>query len=127
MKGFTNLGNLEVRYVDGKGRGVFALSPIKGGSVVEHSPFIRISTASYSILSYTNLYNYFFYDPENEDGVVVGLGYSSLYNHAKKPNCDWHVTDDGLLIVSNRDIKKDEEITLNYGWDQKHLKEEGIK
>jgi SET domain-containing protein len=43
------------------------------------------------------------------------LGYISVYNHDDNNNAYWFSCDVGVGIITNREIKKDEEICVSYG------------
>lgn len=38
-------------------------------------------------------------------------------NHSCEPNCDFEIKNDDIWIFANRDIKKGEELSYNYGFD----------
>jgi uncharacterized protein len=88
---------IEVRWVKGKGRGVFARQAIREGEVFER--------ASYCFVW-------------GRGTMAVALGYGSLYNHSYRPNARYE--DEGRqtkLFVALRDIESGEEITVNYNGD----------
>jgi SET domain-containing protein len=41
------------------------------------------------------------------------------FNHSNNPNMDWG---NGLIIIALRNIKTNEELTINYGWNKFDLK-----
>ena len=51
-----------------------------------------------------------------DDFVVLALGYGSLYNHSKTPNCKYKILQKQKVIryVALKDIIKDEEILFDY-------------
>lgn len=76
------------------GQGVHALKNISKGTVIG-----------------TGIYFAFVFIP------VVTSDFGSLINHSFKPNTDLVFNDEGdwkWVVVANRDISKEEEITLNY-------------
>ena len=50
---------------------------------------------------------------------MAALGYVSIYNHAIKANCryDMDFTFETMSIITTRDIKKGEELFINYNAD----------
>ena len=72
------------------GRGVFTTDNLKDGEVV------GVSHVTYNRVWYQ----------------VFPLGI--FYNHSKNPNCIIKTEDNLNLVVANRDIDKDEELTVDY-------------
>jgi len=108
-----------VKESPGKGRGVFAQRNFKKGEVIEISPVIVFSAEEIDSLELTQLCNYYFaWGPDSKDAAIA-LGYGSLYNHSYTPNARYYKDFDNSLLkyVCIRDIRKDEEITINYNWD----------
>lgn len=118
---------LQVRKVEGKGRGVFALTRFQKGQTVEQAPVIVLSAKDYKLAAQTKLYEYLFgWDEEtkepspseqqNKEGGAVALGYGSLYNHSDTPNLLF-VPDEKtetIAFVCLRDIEEGEELTISY-------------
>lgn len=99
------------------GRGVFAASDIKTGQLIEECPIIYLTEEDYVMAKQTTLRNYHFLNgPENRSAIA--LGYGSLYNHSYAPNATYQKSlEEGLIIFSAiKDIKSDEEITVNYNY-----------
>ncbi len=108
---------VEVRWTRKKGRGVFARQKIGKGAVIERAPIILLPTKEVFDSSVEpKLAGYVF--EWGKDTVAVVLGYGSLYNHSYQPNAEYY--DSGRLtqvFTALRDIRKGEEITVNYnGW-----------
>jgi SET domain-containing protein len=97
------------------GRGVFAREPIAAGEVVEVAPVLIVPAAEIEALNGTTLRDHWYGWGEDGD-AAVGLGHASLYNHAAEPSCDYeaHETMDALVLVARRDIRQDEELTIDY-------------
>ena len=72
------------------GRGLFTTNDLKEGDV------IGVSHVVYSKIWY--------------QVVPIGL----FYNHSSDPNCIVKTEDDINLLVANKDIYKDEELTVDY-------------
>ncbi len=108
---------VEVRWTRKKGRGVFARQSIGKGTVIERAPVILVPTKEvFDTSAEPKLADYVF--DWGKDTVAVVLGYGSLYNHSYQPNAEYY--DSGRLtqvFTALRDIRKGEEITVNYnGW-----------
>ena len=119
---------IEVRLSPGKGRGIFAKRDIKKGETIEIAPVLLVPTKDEPFIFHSFLQDYSFssYDGA-EECTAIGLGYSSLYNHAKKCNADYVCSTEMVIITAIKNIKKDSEVTIHYGWDKKHNKDVGIK
>lgn len=105
-----------------KGRGVFASHSIAAKTVVEIAPVLVVDARERALLEQTVLYNYIFSWGENEKEAAVGLGYSSMYNHASPSNCEYvmNYSDLTITIITMKAIASGEELTINYSthWDE---------
>ena len=99
------------------GWGVFANTLIEENEIIEECPILNlpINKGDSSDL----LIDYRFNWPQGLDfeEQVVGLGYSSLYNHSSDANAFWvsDISKRTFKFISNRKIQKDEEIFIWYG------------
>jgi SET domain-containing protein len=98
------------------GRGVFASSDIKKGTVIEVCPVILIPKSEVPSIQQTLLINYNFSWGKAYEARAICLGFGSLYNHAYEPNATYRKNMDTLTIefISLKNIQKGEEITVNY-------------
>jgi SET domain-containing protein len=107
---------LEVRKIEGKGRGVFARIPFAKGTTIEVCPIILIPAEQWHHIEPTVFALYIYnFGPQGEHAAIP-LGYGSLYNHSYKP-CAMYVKvweDLEIHFVAVRDIEPGEEITVNY-------------
>ncbi len=103
------------------GRGVFASRPIAEGETVEVCPTLELPAADVT----GRLLDYVFDSPDDEDAVVMPLGYGMLYNHAEDNNIEYVQADDGAIAyVALEDIAEGDELTISYGnqwWDTREL------
>ncbi|XP_051541809.1 N-lysine methyltransferase KMT5A-A-like isoform X3 [Myxocyprinus asiaticus] len=118
-----------VRYIEGKGRGVFATQKFqKGQYVVEyHGDLLQITDAKKREALYaqdptTGCYMYYFQylsktycvDATNESDRL-----GRLINHSKNGNCQTKLHDINgiphLILVASRDIQEGEELLYDYG------------
>jgi uncharacterized protein len=100
------------------GRGVYARSDIKKNEIIESCPIIEVPEHDMSNLKESILVTYFFYFGKNKERLVVALGFGSIYNHTYKPNATYKIkhTERTLDFIALSDIKKDDEITVNYNY-----------
>jgi len=98
------------------GRGVFAALKIKKGEVIESCPVLVLPRRDYSVLKKTELRNYYFM--WGKTTVALCFGYGSLYNHSYKPNATYKkkIKEKIIEFVAIKDIKKNEEIAVNYNY-----------
>ena len=111
---------VKVKRIPGKGRGVFARRDIKKDTEIERVPMLVIPERDiYREEGDGMLSEYVF--AWGKKTVALALGYGSLYNHSYKPNARYE--DDGQqtkVYIAIKNIKKGEEITINYNGDPKN-------
>ena len=110
----TQSDAIEVKRVQGKGRGVFARRLIREGEVIERVPVLVLPLAEINNGSGpTRLSGYCF--EWRRGTVAVALGYGSLYNHSYKPNARYDdESAQTKVFTAIREIPAGEEITINY-------------
>ncbi len=98
------------------GRGVFANKNIKAETVIEVSPVLAMSIKDRQLIEKTILMNYIFEWGNNHRKAALGMGYVSMYNHDYDANCEYEMDfeENTITIKTVRDIKKDEELFINY-------------
>lgn len=98
------------------GLGVFADKEIAKNSLIEICPLILLPTSDLKYIKKTKL-NYYYFE-YNEDYFNIMLGYGSIYNHSYTPNAKYsfNYKDKIIKIFSIKNIKKDEEIFINYNY-----------
>jgi len=103
-----------------RGRGVFTTESIKKGTLIEIAPVIVMNAADRINLEKTLLYDYIFEWGEDQKSAAVGLGYISIYNHAKQPNCIYEMDFEfeTITIKTIKDIEVGEELFINYNADE---------
>jgi SET domain-containing protein len=107
-----------IKQVPGKGRGVFACSPIRKGQVIEHAPVLIVPINSLvGGLKNPTLLKYFYLWTKTT--VAISLGYGSLYNHSYRPNAEYEHARASMIYRALRNIAAGEEITINYNGDPK--------
>lgn len=115
--GFRHSELIEVKRVAGKGRGVFALRPIRRGEVIERVPVIVLPAATLDEESETSvLASYCF--AWGRGTIALALGYGSLYNHSFDPNARYDdIGQRTKVFTALRGIAEGEEITVSYNGD----------
>ena len=95
------------------GKGVFASQNIKKGEVIEIAPILVLEFTDFINTKWNKLFEYYFW---MDDYVALALGYGSLYNHSKNPNCKYELNrkEQTIRFSATRDISQDEEILFNY-------------
>jgi len=105
---------VEIRTIDGKGRGVFAQRRFEKGEVIESDPVLVLPNDQYALLEQTTLKDYYF--DWGEQACALPLGWSVVYNHSEHPNATTvrHLQEGFIEFVALRDIEPGEEITYRY-------------
>lgn len=101
------------------GRGVFTKKEIEANTIIEVSPVIVMSNDDRKLIDQTLLHDYIFEWGEKKDRCCMALGFIPIYNHSYKSNCEYYMdyTSDTILVKTVRNIKKGEELTINYNGD----------
>lgn len=108
---------IEVKQTPSKGRGVFARTFIKEGTVFEKVPVLVIPAEEVIDVPDHTLQRYVF--EWGRGTVAIALGFGSIYNHSYAPNARYD--DRGRrtkVFTALRDIHPGEEITVNYNGDE---------
>jgi hypothetical protein len=100
------------------GRGVFAKCDIKKDEIIERCPVIIVPRYDMSNLKESILVTYFFYFGKDKERLAIALGFGSIYDHSYEPNATYKIKPSEKIIefVALSNIKKDEEITVNYNY-----------
>ncbi|XP_045891161.1 lysine methyltransferase 5Ab [Micropterus dolomieu] len=120
---------MQVKHIEGKGRGIFAIKSFKKGEfVVEYHgdllelPEAKMREAKYAQDPQTGCYMYYFqYQSKTYcvDATKETSRLGRLINHSKTGNCQTrlHAIDGNphLILVASRDIKAEEELLYDYG------------
>jgi SET domain-containing protein len=95
---------------------VFTDENLPSGKLIEVSPVIVMSRAERLLLDQTILHDYIFLWGDSETECCVALGYLSIYNHDYLSNAEYEMdfADRQIGIRTVREIKKGEEILINY-------------
>lgn len=96
----------------GLGHGLFATAPIRTGDFILEYTGTRIPTKLADTLKTRYLFEI------DRAWTIDGSSRSNIaryINHSCVPNCEAEIRDGAILIYASRDIKRGEEITLDYG------------
>ncbi len=98
------------------GRGVFAAQNLSKDEMIEICPLLEVAIDDVFVLKDSLLATYYFSFDDAQDKVAIALGNGSIYNHSYKPNSTYkkNLEDKTLEFKTVKDVKKDEEITVNY-------------
>lgn len=100
-----------------KGRGVFAARAFTAGEVVEECPVVLLRKSYATLHKELKTIVFHWERPEGSaETLALALGYGSLYNHANPSNLRYETDEAGLVLrlIAVRDIRPDEELTINY-------------
>ena len=108
--------HIEVKERPLHGRGVFAKSKIRRGSLIEQAPVIFLSNDERETLRFTKLFHYYFLLGNPEKKTAFGFGYASFYNHSSVANAFYSFSrkKNALNIYAYQTIEEGCEITINY-------------
>ena len=101
--------------IEGAGRGIFATTVIKEGTIIESCPILLLPEKDYPLAKQTVLRNYYFLW---KNSAAICLGYGSLYNHSYEPNATYKkdLEKEQISFIALQDIQSGEEITVNYNY-----------
>lgn len=110
------MDKLVVKRSHGKGRGVFAGKDFKKGQIIERCHIILLPSKEIKQLDKTRLYDYYFLWGKKLRQAAILVGFGALYNHSYDSNATFwkDLKKNRMIFVSVKDIKKGEEITVNY-------------
>lgn len=102
--------------IEKAGRGVFAKKAIKKNEIIETCPVLVLPEKDYPLAKKTILRNYYFMWGKTTSAIC--FGYGSFYNHSYHPNATYkkRIKENIIEFYAIKDIKKDEEITVNYNY-----------
>jgi SET domain-containing protein len=99
------------------GWGVFASENIKEGEVLEICPFVDMGMTRGETSPVLIDYRFNWPQGVEWEKQVIGLGFSSLYNHSNDANANWRsIHEENVFeFYATRDISAGEEIFVWYG------------
>jgi hypothetical protein len=111
-----NLGRVEYTKRPGGNYIIVGKSQFAKGEIVEICPVVLVGEIVKTI---DRLKDLIFELDKNKEQWGLVLGYGSLYCHSDKPNLDYAYNPKSrqMYFITNRPIKMNEELTINYGTD----------
>ncbi|MBT4936020.1 SET domain-containing protein-lysine N-methyltransferase [Candidatus Woesearchaeota archaeon] len=110
-----------VRGSDIEGKGVFAKQDIsKGTKVIE---YVGIKVTKKEADELENPRYVFNLNKKYDINGNVPWNKAGFINHSCDPNCEPENINGSIWLISLRDIKKDEELSYNYGYDMEDYKD----
>jgi uncharacterized protein len=98
--------------IPNSGRGVFAEKDFKRDEVIEVCPLITDYKKNFSN---SKIKDYTFKSKFKKDQEVIVFGMCSMYNHSNDFNVHHNQDPENMIYKASRDIKKGEELYVNYG------------
>ena len=116
VKGNPYIEKISVRQslIHNGGRGVFAEKDFKKGEVIEVCPLLTDYKKNFEK---SKIKDYTFKSKFKPDQEVIVFGMCSMYNHSDKFNVLHNQDPENMIFTAARDIKKGEELYVNYGND----------
>lgn len=111
---------IEIKTTKKYGRGLYATKNIKEGQVVEVSPVIVVDHDDREVITTTQLNIYVFSWTYKKSALALGNG--SLFNHSRNSNVTYKnsVKAKQIEFTALRNIKKGEQLFINYGYEPAH-------
>ncbi|HET7119319.1 MAG TPA: SET domain-containing protein [Hanamia sp.] len=110
---------LYIKKATGKGKGVFTKEKIAANTLIEEAPVIVMNAAERILLDKTLLHDYIFEWGDDKSQCCMALGFVPIYNHSYASNCEYFMDfeEEIIQIKTVREIKAEEELTINYNGD----------
>ncbi len=128
-KGVYRAPGLHVLLTKDMGLGVFAGKRIRKGTIIERCPVLPLTRSEERKVQSISLRDYIFAWGKRPCLSCIVLGWGSLYNHSDVPNATYYqmMKRHQIKFVALRDIKKGEQIFIDYEWDAEEYPLCGIK
>jgi hypothetical protein len=123
----TSYSVKESNILNNNERGLFAEKKYNKGDVIDNCPTIKIKHSDIDTVS--RLHDYVFQSYNEEEDVLVAMGYCGMVNHSyEKQNATWEISKDDstIKLYTIRDVYPGEEFYVNYGddyWDGRDMNE----
>ena len=111
---YTDKISIKQSLIPNSGRGVFAEKDFKKGEVIEVCPLITDYKKNFEN---SKIKDYTFKSKFKKDQEVIVFGMCSMYNHSDNFNVHHNQDSENMIFTASRDIKKGEELYVNYGGD----------
>jgi len=104
------------------GQGCFTTREFSAGEVVAQVRLLVFAPEETELLLRTQLKQYLFHLRDGPDAggpfhSAVAMGPVNFCNHSADANCDFRIDEESaeVILIARRDLKQNEEITLDYG------------
>ena len=111
---YINKISIKQSLISGGGRGVFSEKDFKQGEIIEVCPLITDYKKNFEK---SKIKDYTFKSKFKPDQEVIVFGMCSMYNHSDNFNVAHNQDPENMIYTAARDIKKGEELYVNYGGD----------
>jgi len=120
---------IQIRRSSLNGYGVFAVTKISKDEILEQSPFVLSGIRTKDLVQ-QNVRKFLWPLPCNCDECkyrgrvfAISSGFIQLYNHSENPSVgiQFNTKNRLVTVTTLKDIKKDEEILINYGKQYKNF------
>ena len=109
---YTDKISVKQSLIPNGGRGVFAEKDFKKGEVIEVCPLLTDYKKNFAN---SKIKDYTFRSKFKPDQEVIVFGMCSMYNHSDNFNVGHNQDPENMIFTAARDIKKGEELYVNYG------------
>ena len=109
---YTDKISVKQSLIPNSGRGVFAEKDFKKGEVIEVCPLLTDYKKNFVN---SKIKDYTFKSKFKPDQEVIVFGMCSMYNHSDNYNVAHNQDPENMIYTAARDIKKGEELYVNYG------------
>jgi uncharacterized protein len=109
------------------GRGLFSCEDIDKGTLIEISTTISIPLDEMKLIHKTILCLYTFFEDDSFTTECICLGLGSLFNHSFNENVNFERGEGVIKFFTIKDVRKGEELFINYDYDPLEYKEEYLE
>lgn len=102
---------IKIKETKNKGRGLFANKDFKKDEIIEKSPVIIISSDKNTPKEINDI----LFQTDDDNKFLLCLGLGSLFNHSDNENVYYLFEDNFLYFYAKDNIKKGNELSINYG------------
>lgn len=113
------MSNLIIKNTKKYGRGLYATRNFKKGEIIEISPVVIVEKSDVHTIEATVLNLYVFEWNKNTSALALGNG--SLFNHSRRSNVSYmnSFRTKEIVFVTTKNIKKGQQLFIDYGYDPK--------
>jgi len=98
------------------GNHIVATKNIKKKMKIGETPIIIFDKRETNLISKTKLKKYVYEYTFGKNQVALAVGEGSFFNHSEDANALFVIKKNKIIYFAKKDIKKDEQIFINYGY-----------